>query len=474
MPTFFEILDDLKEELSRRRPDLDVSPGTVLHDLLATYSFALERLYNEVDTRVLLRSLDFAENFSNEELDKFAESFGVSRARGAHAFGSVTFRMRTIPDRPIFIPSGFKVSTPEGVVFETQASVTLSLGTLVFNTQTGFYEVTVPIRCLSEGTLGNVPANSITIPEYEIVGLSVINYAPTSGGTDSESNSSLIERVKTKLKGSNLGTKNGYLQLLRPYSAEIQVIGPREREMMRDEYGGCLDIYLRSVVEGSVEGETVVVTGDNINELSSQGYKLKFQPVVEIRRVTVTRQEDVYTPEFVLYRDYGLFSKSPKASDRVRLNFLLQVGDVISVDYSFNLTVNQVQEMLDRDENRIIGIDTLVRDFFICHVRLSEIAPSIKTTFEYRYRPLEVINSIKSAVSDFVNTKQAGSKLSLSDLVNVIENVEGVDYVVVENLLFEKRFEWESGFSKVEGETLELGRIFYFKTSPDLIGLTVV
>lgn len=480
MPTFFEILDDLKSELTRRRPDLDVSPGTVLHDLLATYSFALERLYSEVDTRVLLRSLDFAANFSSEELDKFAESFGVSRTRGTHALGSVTFRMRTIPDRPIFIPSGFRVSTVKGVIFETLTPVTLSIDTLIFNTRTGFYEVTVPIRCLSEGSIGNVPANSITVPEYEIVGLSVTNYTPTSGGTDSESNSSLIERIKTKLKGSNLGTKFGYLQLLRPYSTEIQVIGPREKEMTRDEYGGCIDIYLRSGVESLVEGETETVTSANLSELNSRGYKMRFQPVMEVRRVTVTRTDQsgqtvIYEPSFDLVHDYGIYAKSVRAFDRVRLiDFLLQEGDVLSIDYTFNLTVNQVQELLDRDENKIIGVDVLVRDFFVCYIRLSETAPSIKVTFEYRYRPEVVIDNVKRTIVDYVNTKPVGSRLSLSDLVNVIEDVEGVDYVVVENLLFERRFEWESSFLRVGEESLELNRTLYFKTNIDLISLTAI
>ncbi|MDP8904790.1 MAG: baseplate J/gp47 family protein [Chloroflexota bacterium] len=106
-----------------------------------------------------------------------------TRVTATHASGRVRFRSEnTVFDVPI--PAGTAVSTPDGVEFETTASVTVPRA--VFNVRAG--TATVEVRAVRPGPSGNVAAGRIRrLPESLAAALvSVRNPQRTAGGRQIE------------------------------------------------------------------------------------------------------------------------------------------------------------------------------------------------------------------------------------------------------------------------------------------------
>jgi hypothetical protein len=120
--------------------------------------------------------------FDLQASDTF-QSTGVKVDETA-AIGEVSFE-NCDTGGPVTIPAGSAVGTNDGVLFLTQASITLKRAHVFpFGCEAGSVAVTAKLPGLS----GNVLAGTITrIPAgYDSIVLRVTNAAPTSGGTHSE------------------------------------------------------------------------------------------------------------------------------------------------------------------------------------------------------------------------------------------------------------------------------------------------
>lgn len=133
----------------------------------------------------------------DEHLDEFAKAFGVSRDPGTQAVGDLEITTNS----SVTIPAGTSFgtqpdSTGDFIEFETIDSVSASsAGT-----------VTVEIQAVDVGEEGNVGSGTITYMPSPPTGVdSVVNPAPTSGGTDVQSNESLREDVKNAVVESAEG-----------------------------------------------------------------------------------------------------------------------------------------------------------------------------------------------------------------------------------------------------------------------------
>lgn len=132
----------------------------------------------------------FLNTAEESALDKIGMLIGITRNQATKSTGEVTF----IGDDGTVIPSGFIVSTEDGIEFETTEEVEISGGT-----------ATASIIALESGLESNVAASSIIESLELIVGLdSLTNAEATTGGQNQETDAEFRERYKrsTALPGA--------------------------------------------------------------------------------------------------------------------------------------------------------------------------------------------------------------------------------------------------------------------------------
>src|SRR5665213_836873 len=302
LPTFSQIVQSMITFLQGSRPDIATQTGSVVNDVvIATVANQLSA-EDGTDPSVY-SSIQYAQNLTAfvtnaatilpSDLDAIGNNYGMTRNPGTQATGIITLRIRsyTTSSPIITVPSGTTVSTlstssAPAVSFSTTAAVTFipSLASFYYNPVSGFYEQTATITSQTIGTVGNVPANSITSLIGPGIGIdAVTNTTATSGGTNIESNVQFAARIQIKLEGNNVGTSNGIESLIETNPNVIQalVVGPNSpNPPSRNQYGGSVNVYIRGQIPVTVtETFTYTTTG-------SQQYVLLNQPALSVGSVT--------------------------------------------------------------------------------------------------------------------------------------------------------------------------------------------
>lgn len=193
--------------------DIDKTDGGFAHDF--TRPAALEKAELMVAFNDAIQ-IFFPEWSYSGWLDKHAARVGLSRkaAQAAETTLEITGVAGTI------LPAGFLFATPktaisENIEFAVVESVTISAeGT-----------VSPLVRCTETGTIGNVPANSITLMSSPIGGVAVItNPKAATGGIETESDDALRERIMERERSnesSYVGNDNDYKR----WAKEVDGVG---------------------------------------------------------------------------------------------------------------------------------------------------------------------------------------------------------------------------------------------------------
>jgi len=122
----------------------------------------------------------FVDTAEGINLDRVALYIGVVRRPAVRATGVVTFA----GDNTIVIEEGFLIETEDGVQFRTTEEVVIEAGS-----------ADAMVKAEEPGTVGNVPANTITEIVNPLEGLtSVTNATGTEGGRNKETDAELRQR----------------------------------------------------------------------------------------------------------------------------------------------------------------------------------------------------------------------------------------------------------------------------------------
>ena len=188
-----EIISEMDDDaihqnmLSNLPADIDKTEGGFAHDF--TRPAALEKAELLISINEAIQ-IFFPEWSYAGYLDKLAASSGLTRKEATAASGVLTI---TGAEGTVF-PVGFRFCTPStaivpNVEFEATESATIdSSGT-----------TTIRVTCIEKGTVGNVPANSITLMSSPIGGVvSITNEAEITGGTETETDDALRARIIEK------------------------------------------------------------------------------------------------------------------------------------------------------------------------------------------------------------------------------------------------------------------------------------
>lgn len=189
-PSFLENqgVDEIHARMMMNLPeDMDVSEGG--HPWNLTMPAAYEKAYMAefiIMEAIKLIFPAFSEDYP-EIMDFHAQTRGLKRKQAEHAIGEIV----VTAEPGVEIPTGTMFST---IGVNEQPAIDFLTTVDVIVDASG--KVTIPIQAMMEGTIGNVPENTIVLNSSEIDGITVVNNPlPTTGGLEEETTEDLQERI---------------------------------------------------------------------------------------------------------------------------------------------------------------------------------------------------------------------------------------------------------------------------------------
>lgn len=316
-PTDFPVLQRKEDiagrligQITRQRPDLDLSPRSEIRDIFidpfsieasnmavrewfarcAQSISAISQIDDSTGTGVsdpfnsspykqqIARAYGLSgqdtQNLIDEQFNILGEQAGLTRGVSSNATVVLTFYTYQQPQQTITIPQQAVVATASDSNTPSLSFVTTGQGVIdinnlasFYNAQYGWWSVSVPAQCLTNGSIGNVGAGSIRqIVSGLPAGINVTNLVSAQYGTDQESNASYGARIQARtVTGVDTGTRHGYLvtALSTPGIVDAQVVAAGDLEMIRDwdairqkHVFGTVDIYTRGTTL-SQQDETI-------------------------------------------------------------------------------------------------------------------------------------------------------------------------------------------------------------------------
>lgn len=456
-----EVQESLKQNIAYENPNIDLESGNVARDVgVDAFSAEISALYTEQDRIRRIFLLDETA-FTDDEADQLASSVGLSRLDATYATGVVIFGSTELPSAgsSFTIPAGTTVST-SGDTQTSQVYYTLSdayiTSSTVINPVTGYYEVSVPVKCQSSGSSGNVGSGAINTIISTVNKVSVC-YNPDSitNGTGQETTTELIERIKLKIRGSTYGTVPSYLAKVYedPRVLDAVVVDPDNEFSVRGP--GTVDIYVLGNESGSAEQLVSDTNLKTVQLLSTPVKSNSSQPVtVILDNATVLTEGGAFT---IVKDNSSEYASSSKAKDRLiwsnsAYEDYIRTASYYTIKYNYNRLITDLQATFDSSENRILTSDVLLRE---THEIPVEMEFYIVTLPGYNFNQVvpQVINNIQS----FVNSFTLNMPLRQSDIIGIVENTAGVDYVQLPMTKF--CVLGGSGVADIESSPLEYIRV---------------
>lgn len=517
LPTFSQIVSSMLSFLQVSRPDINTNTGTVVNDVVVSTVANQLSAENGTDTSVY-SSINYTQEvqafvtnaavIAPADLDAIGNNYGMTRLPGTAATGIATFRIRsyTTSSPIITVAAGTVISTlstssSPAVSFATTATITFSpaLAPSYFNPVSGFYEQSTTIVCQTIGTVGNVGAQTITSLVGPGIGIdAVTNNTATTGGTNIESNVAFAGRIQIKLEGNNVGTPNGIITLINTNPNVIQaiVVGPNDPVMLRNQFGGSVDVYIEGRILSSVTDTPLYSSS------GSQEFVLNYQPALSVSSVTGIFGGNPYT--FVAGMDYNfienpniLFSGSTEAASYIVFEFPtsftitnvvdtthitvnttvgMQIGStikqsifsttitsitdsshivvvnsagftngtatfigltpdnntVITISYTYDSLMATLQALFNNDSNHIITSDILVREAIEALINITASIVIIPG-----YVSTTVVANVQTNLTNYINALNLGAVITLSELVAIMQNTPGVSEVDLTTLILQ-------------------------------------
>ena len=518
--SFNEIVIDLITYVLGKNPKIDISPGQVFRDVLVDGPAAeFENLYAVSDQVKTSQSLLNAEFMSTQDMDNLASNYGIVRKPASPATGNVIFYSQTQPTSDFTFNAGTRLatdaSTGSNQITFTTTNVVRFLSALeanYYNPDTGFWEIEAAAISENGGTDGNVGAFAISKILNTDTPFRISNRVAFNGGTDQESNTELASRTLDAFTGNNKGTKNGYEGTVKSQDGVLDalVVGPGDPLMVRDGgQGGKVDIWTYTSSASPVEltsstESSLGFTWDN-TEQSLIDYTFVFprQPMVAEAQTIVFGTTFPSSPltNIALYESrnpapsgvpyiaagdyhYTLVktndlnqSNSALADDRIiwDSNTLEQLRTYpsginvnnsldLSIIYSYNNTINTLQNIIDQPDNKIVTADVLVKDAV---KTIIDVQTSVNLLREYKSTSsteTQTINNIITAITDYLNSELLGQKIEKSDIVQVAHGVPGVDNVILNSIIITRRYDSIYDIDPLQVENIQAGANEYFYT----------
>lgn len=452
-----EIRTSLKKNIAYENPQIDLASGNVATDLgVNAFSEELSAAYDEQDRVRNIYLLDSA-SFSDAEADKLAASFGIYRLSATYATGEVVFCATALPaaGSHFTIPIGVIVTTSgesTGVKqFKTTATAVIDENT-PFNPNTNYYETFVPVQAVAEGTNSNVGAGAINQLATSVTGIAAVyNQNSIVNGTAVETTEELIERVRLKLRGFVYGTKASYLAKVfeDPRVKDAVVVDPDSPFSVRGP--GSIDIY--------VLGDEKASYTQRVTDTTKQSVQLTKTPFVA-GSMLITFPDQTIAPASkytVSVDDHSVYASSGSAKDTLIWDTQYFIDTVSTysyyeITYTYNRLISDLQTTFQTSDYNIITSNVLVKKTDPIYAAMDFDIVTLAS-----YDGTTVRANVLYAIQQFVNNFPLNKPLRQSDIIGIVENTEGVDYMKLPMRQFSEA--GTTGVYDVESSPLEYIRI---------------
>jgi len=232
----------------------DFSVGSTIRTIFESVSFEIEELYVAIKQAV--------ETAIRESIYL---TFGFERRP---AIRSSTTLMATLysPHEAFIIPKGTRFATAEGVTFATVTDVTVDVTDSSKN---------LLVICTTAGSLGNVPANSITNMVDYVAGIrSITNPEATTSGRNMESDANRKSRFVSYIHSLGKGT-------LEALHYGLSTIPEINSVAMYESLPGIVRIYISTINE-EASAEVIQKAMDVIEQYRAAGIQILLSLINQI------------------------------------------------------------------------------------------------------------------------------------------------------------------------------------------------
>lgn len=266
--TLREIEDFLVQFIQTAEPTLDLSPSSVLFQLLIRPAAIfhgvnqenMDRVRNANSIKLVTENPDEADT---DTLDNLLSNYFITRREGEPATGQIRLILSESRFTPISDSMQF---TANGIIFRpvrsvngvsTENEILTGNEILIEAISNDQYSFLIDVVAEEDGKAGNVARN--TLFSYSTT-LSHVTGAVAAGdfdnGDDEETNEELVTRLNNGISSKNLGSREaiaGMYSVDFPTIRDLSVIGAGDTEMRRDQHNvlgvsshGKADIYVRT------------------------------------------------------------------------------------------------------------------------------------------------------------------------------------------------------------------------------------
>jgi len=431
-----DIANELRQSIKTIRERINTQPGSAVNDIILTpltdmvfkqrvrsqlisifqsLDLVLDLLNDETLKTQTANDLDISvqelEETLTEIVEKTASNWGITRRSATKATGFVYFYISEDDYvSPITIPANTVVNRVDGIEYETPDQE-YKITDKNFSSILNAYYVKVPITAIESGTQSNALASSIVeYPEgLQITG--VINLEALSNGLNEQTNEELVEAVRLKLTGNNIGIEDGYTSLILDnfsYVDELLLVGPNDPEMQRNEFGGSIDVYIKGSLPTQIE-YVMIARPDQ------QEYILNYLPASDI---SIDGYSSGIDYEFV--KDELLFKDSARSNDKIV--WLIDPPAQWVVKHTYDKLLFDIQSFLDDKDNKILDSDVLVRKAYEI---IANVSLQVSLFSGYVFDDVEI--QIQNIVAQHIFDLALNDSLLIADIIDKVQSLEAVE-----------------------------------------------
>jgi hypothetical protein len=446
-------------------PTADVSPGSVLNELLIKLASSLEnQQYNLIETLSTGNSIANAQASTsgtyNPVIDQIASNYLATRISGTYSTGVIKVIISNTKTG-INLMSGISFTQPAlGLIYQTTANYfysttpSTSQEQIFTSSSDNTLYVLVPVTAMSTGSAYQVQNQAVftlssgsNFPGF----VSASAYGNFTSGQNEETDQALIKRFKTAITPANLTSPVGitnYLQQHITSNAIVSAVGADDAEMQRSKDNilgistfGMADIYIRtsfgrefmSFTTKAVKLSTGVWQILISNTQAPGFYQVQSVLPTPVNGVqTVTGSLTILSTTFGYSFFPGQVNNVINTAEEARfttyqtaaVNFTynevptVAAGNTASFDVivSGQPFIQEAQQLFLNDNMRVINADYLVKAVVPCFVSLQIGLDKLNSTDT----PASVgIPALQQAIFNYVNTIPFGGSVSASKIVSL-------------------------------------------------------
>lgn len=468
-----ETVDRLTAFISQNYADADVSPGSVLSELLIKLAAAVQnQQYNYIDSlsqgKAISQVLDNNEDTYLSTIDLIASNYNTARSEGKKVTGNIKVTVSSpntysFTEDLLFIQPALGLRYQVTDAFDIEENPDPARGELPIYSKNGEHYFIIPVVATEVGAEYQVSSGttfSVVSPFFINNFVKAEAYGNFTSGAPVDTDKKLIAKFKRTLGSSRFESPAGIANRLKeryPSFQTLSVVGANDPEMLRSKQNllgistfGKADVYIRTTVGPEIK--RAVVTGTKIqngkwrlsldNSFAAGFYRISsILPVVDEINISgtllVTKSTYGYR-QFINTRNNEInnalearFTKYQTVEIEFTYNesplMPITLGATSLPTKQFEITaiyqpyIEEIQNWLLADDERFACADYLVKAVLPCFVSLE--IPLVKKQPTDTYDSL-MLNKLKQDIFTYINTVPFGEDLYASKIVDLCHNYD--------------------------------------------------